>query len=234
MRGTSPARRGAAHARGLGADARGREKANELYIKTEHDFSLEKQVKVHDAKLKIQKEAAERQKAADTQRRIQRSVVSSEVRVRKMVARDQMVQKVKVQTKERLASQATRDPNAYAGMLLKLIVQGLIKLNESRVEVQCREMDAKLVQGVADKAARQYEQMILDACKERVKVEVVLSQKPLPGPANGSGAPSCSGGVKLLARGGRIVCDNTLDSRLNIAFEDLMPVVRKMLFSAPL
>ena len=191
-------------------------------------------MKVHDAKLKIQKEAAERQKAAETQRRIQRSVVSSEIRVRKMVARDQMVQKVKAQTLERLAAHVTRDAAAYAALLQKLIVQGLIKLNESRVEVQCREADAKLAQSVLDKAARQYEQMILDACQEKVKVEVVVSPKWLPGPPNGSGAPACAGGLKLLAKGGRIVCDNTLDSRLAIAFEDLMPKIRATLFSAPL
>ena len=43
-------------------------------------------------------------------------------------------------------------------------------------------------------------------------------------------AHACSGGVLLLARGGRLRCDNTLDARLGLCFTDLKPVVGKMLF----
>jgi V-type H+-transporting ATPase subunit E len=191
-------------------------------------------MKLHQAKLRIQQEYKQKQKAAETQRRIQRSVVTSEVRVRKMVAREELVQKVKEQTKTKLTQVATKDANAYSELLKKLIVQTLIKLNESKVEVQCREVDVKIVQKVMQDAATQYQQLIADACKEKVKVEITLSNKSLPGPSTGDGTPSCAGGVKVLAKGGRIICDNTLDSRLNIAFQDLMPVIRQMLFTTPL
>ena len=189
---------------------------------------------MHDAKLKLQAEFKEKQKNAETQRRIQRAVVSSEVRMKKMLARDELVQKVKTQALQRVASKATADPQAYAALLLKLVVQGLLKLNESVVEVQCREADAKYVQAVLDRAARQYEQMIMEACKEAVKVTLTLSNKWLPPAPKAPGAEGCSGGVKLTALNGRIVCDNTLDSRLEIAFADLTPTIRKMLFSGPL
>ena len=39
-----------------------------------------------------------------------------------------------------------------------------------------------------------------------------------------------SGGVKVSTNGGRIVSDNTLDSRLEAAMHDLQPVVRHVLF----
>ena len=197
---------------------------------------MEKQVKVHDAKLKIQKEYKEKQKTAETQRRIQRAVVYSEIRIRKMQAREQLVAKVKEQTMAKLAASVTRDANAYATLLAKLVVQGLIMLNETKVEVKCREADVRIVQAVMDKAARQYEKLVHDATQETIKVEVTLNDKYLaaaPGAA-AQGAATCIGGVKLLAKGGRIVVDNTLDSRLSIAFEDLMPTIRKMLFSQPL
>ncbi|CAI5743405.1 unnamed protein product [Peronospora destructor] len=41
------------------------------------------------------------------------------------------------------------------------------------------------------------------------------------------------GGVVLYAKRGKIVCDNTLDTRLDQIYYDLKPTVRKMLFSTP-
>ena len=178
-----------------------REKANEIYVKTEHDFSLEKQIKVHQAKLRIQAEYKQKEKDADTQRRIQRAIVSGEVRIRKMQKRDELVQKVKQAAIVKLASAATSNPTAYAELLKKLIIQGLIKLNESRVEVQCREVDLPIVRKVLEPAAREYEKMILDSCKESIKVEVVLLEgKMLPGPTATNGSQTCAGGVKISAK----------------------------------
>lgn len=39
-----------------------------------------------------------------------------------------------------------------------------------------------------------------------------------------------SGGVVLSAQEGRIVCSNTLDQRLQLAYEQLLPEIRKTLF----
>ena len=44
------------------------------------------------------------------------------------------------------------------------------------------------------------------------------------------GPSACSGGVVLAGAGGRIVCDNTLDARLELAFEGLLPVINHTLF----
>ena len=46
------------------------EKANEINIKTEHDFNLEKQMIVHTAKLKIQEEYAQKEKDREIQDRM--------------------------------------------------------------------------------------------------------------------------------------------------------------------
>ena len=40
----------------------------------------------------------------------------------------------------------------------------------------------------------------------------------------------CSGGVVLASNNGRIVCDNTLDRRLELAYEGLLPQVRGQMF----
>ena len=41
---------------------------------------------------------------------------------------------------------------------------------------------------------------------------------------------SCSGGIKLHARKGRIVCSNTLDDRLELVYQEATPEIRKLLF----
>jgi len=51
-----------------------------------------------------------------------------------------------------------------------------------------------------------------------------------PSKSDGKGGETCSGGVCLTAKGGKIVCDNTLDARLRYAYDDLVPVLRKALF----
>ena len=50
-------------------------------------------------------------------------------------------------------------------------------------------------------------------------------QKEVP-----AGAEFCSGGIVLASHGGKIVCDNTLDRRLEIAYEGLLPLVRGQMF----
>jgi V-type H+-transporting ATPase subunit E len=49
---------------------------------------------------------------------------------------------------------------------------------------------------------------------------------------NNNNATNSAGGLKLTAARGRIVCDNTLDSRLQVAFQNLMPTIRSNLFGA--
>jgi len=52
-----------------------------------------------------------------------------------------------------------------------------------------------------------------------------------PGPSKATeGMSSCYGGIKLSAKNGKIVCKNTLDSRLDLSFQQLQPQVRGLLF----
>ena len=68
------------------------EKANEIRVKTEHDFNLEKQTLVHEAKLAIQEEFAKKEKDREVQERIARSAEIGECRVKKMKLRDDLLQ----------------------------------------------------------------------------------------------------------------------------------------------
>ena len=39
-----------------------------------------------------------------------------------------------------------------------------------------------------------------------------------------------AGGVVVSCCDGRIICDNTLDARVELAYEEMLPVIRRMLY----
>jgi len=93
-----------------------------------------------------------------------------------MVTREGLVQEVKEEAAGKLAKIAAEDQGAYKELLRKLIVQGLIKLNESQVIVMCREVDAKTVGTLLDSCSETYKTMIKEACNEDVKCSLTLNQ----------------------------------------------------------
>ena len=98
------------------------EKVNEIKIKTEHDFTLERQNLVHHGKIKIQEEYAQKEKDLEIQQRVSRSNAIGESRVKKMKARDDLLQKLKKEALERLEGYTTTPQ--YSTMLKNLIIQG--------------------------------------------------------------------------------------------------------------
>ncbi len=109
------------------------EKAVEIKIKTEHDFNLEKQLLVHNAKVKIQDEYVQKEKDWKVQDRIKHSGMIGESRVRKMKARDDFLNQLRDKTLQELG-EISSTPD-YINILRDLIVQSLIKIEEDTVEV---------------------------------------------------------------------------------------------------
>ena len=115
----------------------------------------------------------------------------------------------------------------YGDVLKKLIVQGLIKIEELEVEVYCRQADAGAAKKALAGAVEEYKRVMKTETGLSVAPKVVLNEdaaKMLPA--------TCSGGVVLKALGGRVVCDNTLDARVQLVYQERLPVVREMLFGA--
>ena len=94
----------------------------------------------------------------------------------------------------------------YSVLLKQLIIQGLIKIEEQEVEVQCRAEDKDIVSKVLPSAVAEYTSAMKAAGhKERgMNPKVSVSSIAIP-------SKSCSGGVILTAAHGRIVLNQTLD-----------------------
>ena len=117
----------------------------------------------------------------------------------------------------------------YEGLFRDLLLQALIKLSEPKVNVNVRKADLALAKKVIPGVVESYQ------TKTRSQVVVNLDEKrflpPSPEEA-GENAPSCCGGVVVSARKGKIMCSNTLDTRLEIAYEALLPDIRERMFDA--
>ncbi|KDO20737.1 ATP synthase subunit [Saprolegnia parasitica CBS 223.65] len=200
------------------------EKANEIRIKTEHDFNLEKQMLVHNAKVKIQEEYARKEREREINKRIARSAEIGASRRKKMIAREELLQSLITEGKARCGEVAQHE-GAYRTLLRDLSVQGLIKLHETEVMLAVRSKDVHMIESLVPEIAANYAAIMKQEAgvDMHTKLTVCKDEKLMP--------PSHSaGGVTLVAKNGKIVCDNTLDTRLMTVNYDEKPTIRKMLF----
>ncbi|VEU45026.1 unnamed protein product [Pseudo-nitzschia multistriata] len=199
------------------------EKANEIRVKTEHDFNLEKQTLVHEAKLSIQDDFAKKEKQHEIQERIARSSEIGACRVKKMQLRDELLNKLLAEGGAKCAVVA-RGAN-YPQLLQKLIVQCLIKIEENNTEIYCRTEDVDTVKGVLPDAIKEYVEIMKRESGVTLSPNVTMNadaDKNLP--------ESSHGGIVMTALNGKIVCDNTMSARLELVYEELLPSIRSIMF----
>jgi len=199
------------------------EKANEIRVKTEHDFNLEKQTLVHEAKLAIQDEFAKKEKDREIQERIARSAEIGECKVKKMRNRDDLLKQLLNEAGGKCAMVA-RGAN-YSQLLQKLIIQGLIKIEDLEVKVYCRSEDKATVAEILPGAVEEYVSIIKEASGITLKPKVSVNED-----ASLDLPESTYGGVKMTSLNGKIVCDNTMQGRLTLVYEELLPSIREILF----
>jgi len=162
----------------------------------------------------------------DVQKKIQYSNELNSSRLTVLKAREEGVQRLLSEAHKRLGS-VSKDQVAYKKLLHGLIVQGLIRLSESKLQIVCRRQDLGLVKEVLPGAISEYTSKTSKQCDVSIN-----STDPLPpGPEEGGNAVDfCSGGVVLSTLDGRIICANTLDARLSMVFDQKLPEIRTLLF----
>jgi len=201
-----------------------REKVNEINDRAEEEFTIEKARLVQVEKQKIKKEYERKKKQVEVKNKITFSNKLNQARLRKLKAREDIVLSLKDDAKERLV-QISRPGPEYQALLKNLIVQGLVKLSEPKVSVRIRPEDKADVQAILSSAAKEYHS------RTGKTVELVIDAGYLPsGPSKGGFGLTCAGGVLLGAQDEKIVCDNTLDQRLSLAFDSLQPEIRHTVF----
>jgi len=206
------------------------EKAQELRSKAAEEFSIEKAKIVQAEKRKIMQEFERKEKQVAVQKKIAYSNELNQSRLKVLKARDDSVNSVVAEARGKLKDLG-QPGEPYKKLLRDLIVQGLIKLSEPEVQVRCRKQDLDMVKQVLNQALKEYEAKTGKSCQLTVDSSRFLPASP---DTAGSGEPTCAGGVVLSVNDDKILCNNTLDARINLAFEQKLPEIRTELFGRSL
>eukprot|EP00262_Sarcandra_glabra_P011075 TRINITY_DN26774_c0_g1_i1.p1 TRINITY_DN26774_c0_g1~~TRINITY_DN26774_c0_g1_i1.p1 ORF type:complete len:231 (-),score=52.05 TRINITY_DN26774_c0_g1_i1:252-944(-) len=203
------------------------EKANEIMVSAEEEFNIEKLQLVEAEKRKIRQEYERKEKQVEVRKKIEYSMQLNASRIKVLQAQDDLVNSMKDSAGKGLLL-VSDNSHVYRKLLKDLIVQSLLRLKEPSVLLRCREVDLGLVQSILDEAKIEY--------AEKAKVHpphvTVDTHVYLPPPPSHHGAHGlfCSGGIVLASQDGKIVCENTLDARLDLVFRQKLPEIRKRLF----
>lgn len=192
------------------------EKAEEIDAKAEEEFNIEKGRLVQQQRIKIMEYYEKKEKQVELQKKIQSSNMLNQARLKVLKVREDHVRAVLDEARRRLG-EVTRDPSKYSSLLQSLITQGLYQLMEANVLVRGRQQDAQLIQNVLPASVEQYK-------RETGKDVVITLDTDNFLPADSTG------GIELTALQGRIKVVNTLESRLEMIAQQLVPAIRTALF----
>ncbi|KAG6735923.1 hypothetical protein POTOM_045229 [Populus tomentosa] len=192
------------------------EKANEILVSAEEEFNIEKLQLVEAEKKKIRQEYERKEK----------QVQLNASRIKVLQAQDDMVNSMKDGAGKELLN-VSQNHHHYKNLLKDLIVQSLLRLKEPAVLLRCRKDDHNLVESVLHSAKEEYAKKA-NVFPPEIIVDHDIYLPPAPSHHNAHGL-SCSGGVVLASRDGKIVFENSLDARLDVAFRKKLPEIRKLL-----
>ncbi|XP_068168678.1 V-type proton ATPase subunit E 1a [Antennarius striatus] len=195
-----------------------KEKVEEIEAKAEEEFNIEKGRLVQTQRVKIMEYYEKKEKQIEQHKKIQMSNLMNQARLKVLKARDDMIMDLLNEARTRLAEIA-KDPDRYSGLLEGLVLQGFYRLLEPKVTIRCRQQDVQMVQTVVEKVIPLY--------KEALKTSIVVKidqERFLPS--------EICGGVEVYNDNGKIKVSNTLESRIELMAQQMMPEIRVNLFGA--
>lgn len=159
----------------------------------------------------------------------QRSNIINASRLALLQRRNKEVESVFERAREGLKAFGTGPK--YDTLFANLLLEALLKLSERKVQVNVRQCDLALAKKVLPEVLDRYRAKIGQDDTLEVKIDDKHFLNPAPSEVR-PGQPFCCGGVVTSAKKGKIMCSNTLDARLEIAFDNLLPEIRTGLFGA--
>ncbi|KAF5390936.1 hypothetical protein D9757_003921 [Collybiopsis confluens] len=207
------------------------EKAREIKVKADEEFAIEKAKLVKQEQLAIDTQYEKKLKGAQVSQKIAQSTLTNKSRLRLLHRREEHLQDLFSTCRSQLVSLSSSDkgsylpfpfgmppadfvPDAYAEFLVGILTQGFLYLMEPSVIVYSRKSDLSIVEEAASNAADKYN----ETSGRDIKVDV---------------QSTLSDDMRALISGtGRITLDNTLDERLRLLEDRMLPEIRKDLFGA--
>ncbi|CCF48935.1 hypothetical protein NDA11_003986 [Ustilago hordei] len=190
------------------------EKAREIQIKADEEFAIEKAKIVRQEAINIDWQYEKKIKQAEVAQKIAQSNQTNKSRLKILQTREQHLQSLFDAARDKL-NDIAKEQEKYKKLLSKLILQGLLQLMESKVTVTVRSNDVQLAQ----EAAKQAEKDFKDKSGKDASVTVQQGLNK-----------DSAGGVALSGHAGKITINNTLEERLRLLEDRMLPEIRLDLF----
>lgn len=150
------------------------EKAQEIKIKADEEFAIEKSKLVRSETASIDAEYAKKSKQAAMSQQITRSTLANKTRLRVLSARQDLLDDLFEKAAKDLKN-TSKDKGKYEGILKGLILEGLYALLEDKVTVRARKADNDVVKKAIDSAKKEYK----DKTGQDIEISI-LEKDPLP------------------------------------------------------
>ena len=133
------------------------EKAREIHLKADEEFSIEKSKLVRSETSRIDEEYRKKFTQAGMSQQITKSTLANKTRLRILSARQELLDKLFEDANKKLAESAAKDKGKYDKVLKDLILEGLYAfVNEKKVTLRCRKKDEDAVKKAAEQAKQEY------------------------------------------------------------------------------
>ena len=128
-----------------------------------------------EGRRKIDNEFEVKKKGLNVQKRIMKAKASQKEFGRKMHVRQDLINDMLKESSDKL-SEFSRTAD-YKGIVLKLMVQALLKLQESTVKIRCRKQDVEIVSSLKGQAVKEFQKFMKSECGVSPKCEIVVDKK---------------------------------------------------------
>jgi len=193
-----------------------REKADEINAKAEQDYHVEKQRLVEEEKLRIKKEYERKESNVELDTKIANATETNKNKMLVLAAAATQVEDAFSAAFDQLKN--VSGGSGYDALLKGLLEEAAAMIQLDDVKVRCRP---------ADKAAVQ---KAISSCKGGVKF--TFDDTPVNSDETVSNiATECLGGVVVTSPDGKVVVSNLLNSRLQVAYDTALPVIKPVLFN---
>ncbi|KAF9259242.1 ATPase, V1/A1 complex, subunit E [Marasmius fiardii PR-910] len=192
------------------------EKAREIKVKADEEFAIEKAKLVKQEQQAIDAQFEKKMKGAEISQKIAQSTLTNKSRLKLLHRREEHLQELFSAAREEVLK-LSEDDARYIQFLEGVIVQGFLQILEPTIVIHSRGKDVDLVKQASESAAKAYKE---------------LSGRDVETRVAGNLTDDAAGGVKLFSGSGRITLDNTLDERLRLLEDRMLPEIRNDLFGA--
>ncbi|KAJ2746549.1 V-ATPase V1 sector subunit E [Coemansia sp. BCRC 34301] len=192
------------------------EKAREIKVKADEEFNIEKAKLVRQESINVEEQFQRKVKQAEVKQRILTSTLINKSRLQVLQARQEMLDSVFSDAQEAMKG-IPQDEGKYLKLLVDLCVQAFVQLNDETVNVRGRKVDMALIKRATEQAVALYKEKTGKAVRA-----TVVEASPLP--------DTVLGGVRVSALNDRISVDNTLQARLDLSSDRMLPQLRNILF----